>query len=284
MPVHSKRPRRVLVLTDLSEAAEGAVGRAVGLAERYGARLDALFVAQPGVAAELMDFARSRLAAQVGRYARTGADTAAVVRAGPVTETALDEARRTEAELLVVGAQGAHRSAGSPVGTLPRNLARACGIPLLIVRRPEDTPYREVLLAVDGSRTSSATARTGIALTPGAEHLLAHAVAAPGENLLLLQGVDDAGLDELRRAYTEQARPGVERVADELDPPPARILVVPGRPQDVVPELAGRWGVDLVVVGTGARSAFGYAVLGSVAEHVVVETPCDVLVVPGPGR
>ena len=37
---------------------------------------------------------------------------------------------------------------------------------------------------------------------------------------------------------------------------------------------------DLVVIGTHARGGIGHALLGSVAECVLVEAPCDVLAVP----
>ncbi|GAA2429699.1 universal stress protein [Streptomyces macrosporus] len=289
-------PRRILAATDLSEESGGAVGRAAALAARHGARLRVVHVVPPDVDPDLVEFAGTLLRSQVHRYtgpvrdaeggggtdAGEGVETG--LRFGRVGPALLDEARKADADLLVVGAHGADRRPGALIGGTPGNLVRAARGPVLVVRRPADTAYRRVLLAVDDSEVSREAARAGIALTPGAEHLALHVSIVPGERLLLQRGVDDAGLEQLRHAVVERARPDIERLVDALTPRPDDVLVLPGRAQEVVPARAASPGADLVVVGTGTRSGFGYALLGSVARHVMAEAPCDVLVVPGTER
>ncbi|WP_199185746.1 universal stress protein [Streptomyces carminius] len=283
MSVYSVPPRRVLVATDLSAEAGRAVERAASLAADCGADLHVVYAVPPDTAPELLEFARSELRSHLQRHTREAPGGTAVteVRSGHTAPVILDEVAAADADLLVVGARGADGRAGVPVGGTPWNLVRASGIPMLLVRQPPATAYRTVLLAVDDTEPSRAAARLGTALFPGADHLLARSCPVPGENLLLQQGVDEDGLRQLRQAVTEQARPEVERLADELDPRPVRVLIVPGRPQDTVAELAGTQGAQLVVVGTGTQSGLGYVLLGSVARHVMAWAPCDVLVVPG---
>ncbi|WP_344628807.1 universal stress protein [Streptomyces glaucosporus] len=283
--MYSVPPRRVLAATDLSEYAGQAVGRAAALAASHGARVRVVHVLPPGIDPELAEFAGELLRSQAGRYAEdSGEGVETGLRSGRPGAALLDEAREADADLLVAGAHGAHLRPGAPIGGTPENLVRASRIPVLIVRRPAGAPYRRVLLAVDDSEVSLAAARAGTALTPSAEHLALRVSIVLGERLMLQQGVDDAGLEQLRRAVTEQDRPGVERLADALAPRPDRVLVVPGRAQDTVPEQAGNLDADLVVVGTGTRSGLGYALLGSVAQHVMAWAPCDVLVVPDAER
>jgi universal stress protein A len=52
-----------------------------------------------------------------------------------------------------------------------------------------------------------------------------------------------------------------------------------GRPSEEVIKYAKEHGMDLIVVGTHGRSALASALLGSVANTVVLRAPCPVLVV-----
>ncbi|WP_327190045.1 universal stress protein [Streptomyces xinghaiensis] len=273
-------PRHVLVATDLSAHAERAVARAAALAAEHGAALTAVHVTDPDLDPGLLAHAGDRLRAQLGRCAGA-VEAHAVVRSGRTAAEVLEEAGERRADLLVVGAHGGHRRAEGLLGGTPQDLVRASDIPVLVVRIPPGVPYGRVLLAVGTSESSFVTAGAGIALTPGAEHLLAHAITVPGEHLLLMRGMGEHELEQLRGTAAERSRTEIERRAAGLVPPPAQVLVTPGRAEDAVPELADRYGAGLVVVGTGARHGrLGRALLGGVARHVTQEAVCDVLVVP----
>jgi nucleotide-binding universal stress UspA family protein len=51
-----------------------------------------------------------------------------------------------------------------------------------------------------------------------------------------------------------------------------------GRPHQEITTVAKRIRAELVAVGATGRSGLPYILLGSVAEHVLREVPCDVLV------
>jgi nucleotide-binding universal stress UspA family protein len=56
-------------------------------------------------------------------------------------------------------------------------------------------------------------------------------------------------------------------------------LLVQGTPTQTIVDTAGEQGVDLIIMGTHGRTGLAHVLLGSVAEHVVRQGPCPVLVV-----
>ena len=55
-------------------------------------------------------------------------------------------------------------------------------------------------------------------------------------------------------------------------------LLVQGTPTQTIVDTAGEQGVDLIIMGTHGRTGLAHVFLGSVAEHVVRQAPCPVLV------
>jgi nucleotide-binding universal stress UspA family protein len=60
----------------------------------------------------------------------------------------------------------------------------------------------------------------------------------------------------------------------------ATVHVVLGDPADNIVAIARNVGADLVAMGTHGRSAWGRFTIGSVAEHVLRNAPCPVLIIP----
>ena len=56
-------------------------------------------------------------------------------------------------------------------------------------------------------------------------------------------------------------------------------LLVQGTPTQTIVDTAGEQGVDLIIMGTHGRTGLAHVFLGSVAEHVVRQGLCPVLVV-----
>jgi nucleotide-binding universal stress UspA family protein len=152
-------------------------------------------------------------------------------------------------------------------------------VPVLLVKRERSTRYSTVVLAVDASRRSFQAARRGIAVAPTARHVLVHGTAVLGENMLLLRGAGDEALHELRDGQLAVVRPEIERLAEELTPPPDEVVVEPTRAQALISTLAALRGADLLVVGA-ERRGLRHAFMGSVSRQAMESAPCDVLVVP----
>lgn len=278
--------RRLLVATDLSDQADLALRRAAQLSTEHNALMTALHVLPAdlvaGAGVDVVEFARACLGVHLHQHTGT-TPVVAVVCQGRVVDEIVVEAVERGADLLVVGAHGEHWRAGS-LGSTPENLLRVSEVPVLVVRAPVERTYRRVVLAVDRSPVAAEAARTANALTPHAEHLVVHCAAVVGETLLRMHGATDEDVAQLRRVSTDQVRRHIEGLAGELAPAPDHVLVESGRPQNRLAQLARRCGADLVALGTGGRSAWGHALLGSVAQHVLREAPADVLVVPATGE
>lgn len=93
--------------------------------------------------------------------------------------------------------------------------------------------------------------------TYGTGEFLAHQAAIASDRLAALPG--------------EQRQGGLQIVRQIRD----------GTPYAEIINYAGEASVDLIVMGTHGRSGLDHVLLGSVATHVVRESPCPVLTVRG---
>jgi nucleotide-binding universal stress UspA family protein len=238
-----------------------------------------MHVLPAGLDAELTEFAQSFLRSHLDRSAGPTVAEAAV-RHGTVVHETLSEAADRGADVLVVGAHGGHWLTSPLLGSTPENLVRASQVPVLVVKNPPEGAYRTVMLAVDTTPDAAEAAHTACALTPPADHIVVHVTVVVGENLMRMHGASEEHLAQLREVSTEQVRGDIENMAAELKPAAARVVIKSGRPQTLLPELSRHYAADLVALGTGGRSSLGYALLGSVAQHVLRDAVSDVLVVP----
>lgn len=84
--------------------------------------------------------------------------------------------------------------------------------------------------------------------------------------------------------WQDEARTKLEQIAHEKIPGSIRktVMIRIGRPPEVIVAAAAELKADLIVMATHgrSRSALGHFFLGSVAEQVVGQSTCPVLVVP----
>ena len=111
-----------------------------------------------------------------------------------------------------------------------------------------------------------------------AELELVHVYTPPpstGPDMLVTpEGVGAMAFDELDKTMA-MWRDEAERLVGR----PVRSTVVPGDPAGEMARFAQERPFDLLVVGTHGRRGLKRLVIGSVAERVVREAPCTVLVV-----
>ena len=145
------------------------------------------------------------------------------------------------------------------------------------------TRFRTVVCAVDFSETSQeavAVARD-IAEGAGAHLHLVHVVLDP---LQLPWSLETAAFDfaEMLRTWIQSAEQELSKLAASLPPalPPATQAVVVGRPPAEIVRYAEGHAADVIVMGTHGYSAVKRFLLGSVADQVVRQATCPVLVVP----
>ena len=87
--------------------------------------------------------------------------------------------------------------------------------------------------------------------------------------------LDPSALAEL----DERAEQLVERTAGEIDARTTDVVVEHGSPGERICATAAEHGIELIILGSHERGAFGRFVHGSVSDYVVHHAPCPVLVV-----
>jgi universal stress protein A len=135
---------------------------------------------------------------------------------------------------------------------------------------------RRVLVPVDFSRPSLAALRHALALAAdtGARVVLLHVLEPfhPGLHL------DTTAIQTAARQAANKRLEALLIASRKTWPAVSRELRA-GHPVTTIIALAKRTQADLIVLGTHGRTGLRRALIGSVAERVVREAPCPVLVV-----
>jgi nucleotide-binding universal stress UspA family protein len=275
--------RRFLIVTDLSPRSELALARALRLARQHSAELRVCHVVDDALPAHLAEaqklaaesILKERVQALTGD-ATLSASTA--VLTGKPFAAILREAIEWSAELIVLGV---HRDGTKDMfrGSTAERVIREGHHPVLVVRRDADMDYRQAVVGVDFSLHSLWAARTGFRLAPQAEFHLVHSYIAPAAaffaNYVHAQA-RELHVREMNRTVQEELSAFLARLGDRL--PPHKRLVIEGSPSDALLNMAGRIPADLLVIGTHGRTGIAHALLGSVAEDLLLQAHCDVLV------
>lgn len=272
--------RTVLAATDGTPSGRLAVVRAASIARATGAALHAIHVTVP---AEPTTDTTGRIDHDAGtelrrHLARIDPEPEIHLAAGPVFVGIIRVGRALDADLVVIGAHGGPSPRRFFLGTTAGRVARHGDRPLLLVRRPVRGPYRRVLVGIDTSPACVSAIATARAVAPTATIIPAMIHNVVGETKL--RGVaDDAAIAELRARVTDDRR---RELADFLTEhaghqEAARPVLEVGTPNERLPQLPGEHRCDLIAIGTHGRTRISYALLGSVAEHVLRDTDQDVL-------
>ncbi len=175
-----------------------------------------------------------------------------------VSHSPWDELRRIvdteDPDLMVLDMDGQLEalgiSAADILGSAPCDVAVVRG----------DVPHRptHVLVPARGGPHAELALRIGLDLRP--QHLTAVHLRAPGES------------------GTTAAFRGLERVLARL-PDVSKRSAVTERPADTILEEATELGADLIIMGAAARPSYDLASMGAIADRVMTESSCPVIVV-----
>lgn len=277
---HQAKLKHLLVATDFSRRAEIALRRAVQVATDHNATLSLLHVAdreEPNVLAAGGE--EEKLRQQIKKYLPNGAvGNTRVVIGKPFVEI-IRGARDEAADLVVLGAHGEHFLKDLLVGTTAEKVVRKGDRPVLIVKRPPHGPYRHVLVAVDFSENSRFALKLALRLAPKAQFQVVH-VYQGYEKQLKRAGIPAPEVTRRLRPLIDESKRNMEAFLRSIDYSGGSIRQVlwDGRAQEEITTLAKRLRAELVAVGTTGRTGLPYVLLGSVAEHVLREVSCDILI------
>ena len=294
--------RCIVAATDFSTFSEQAVQRAAQIARQHDAELHLVHVVRPldlypsltltpdklsqaefgqhdQVLKEAehtrLDDLASSLASQFGIRVRTA------TRLGRAHANIAVYAQEASADLLVVGSRGENTLMELFLGSTASRLLRVATCPVLIVRAPADTPYRQVLAAVDFSPVSAAVVVHALDLASAAPVEALHVLGSEVEQRLRKAKYVDLDITDWLTRLRAQADTQLETLLSGIEKgETAERMVLPGSPPAIICKRVVEGHADLVVVGRHGHGAdMQEWLLGSVSKDVAQAAACDVLVI-----
>jgi nucleotide-binding universal stress UspA family protein len=206
-----------------------------------------------------------------------------ILRGRPGTAL-VDEARRIDADLVVVGSRGHGPLQSILLGSVSAEVVDHAPCPVLVARRPR---AHRLLLGVDGSRSAQRAVDVLAAweLLHPVPTLVVGVVEPMATWPMALGGAFAPTVVEVGSGAIEERQTRLEAAIDEAVATLRRAgMLAEGelREGDAAEQLvvaAAQHGADLVVVGTRGLGALGRLLLGSVARNVLLHTDASVLVV-----
>ncbi len=291
----------IVVATDFSQTAKLVVDRAIDLAQRHESGIALLHVMQPDLptlaSPEMLvvppDFAdRLRAASNEAldqdaeRIRALGIAVTTHLEHGIPAQCITARASALGADLILIGARGHTRFEHLLLGSVVESVVRTARQPVLTIhpgdRRPVE-PVGTLLFPTDLSPDSEVALSTAIRLLARREEskiLLVHTFhLAP--SVVPFTGFGEAVPPYFVENAQQIAEAAVQPVVDRLRRRgfDVEAVIERGDPAEVVIALAAEREVDVIAIGTHARSPLRRFLLGSTTLRVVEHAPCPVLTV-----
>lgn len=188
-------------------------------------------------------------------------------------------------------------------GNTDMNLLRNCPCPVWLIKGTGKQPMRRILAAVDQDPDDPVkdnlnrqilTLATTMAAAQASELHVVHAWRLFGESYLRSPGagLSHAEVDEMAVKVGKKCEHWLEKLVRPFairsnnktgDPNEPQRHVIKGDPREVVSSKARLLDVDLVVMGTVARTGIKGFIMGNTAESILTQLDCSVLTVKPSG-
>lgn len=310
-----KRFRNILYVAHPSGVVLKAFHHAVGLAERNDARLTVLQVIEkiPPYLNRLTPFmlrqirleehkaALNRLCEWVKGRVKTEAK---LVEGKPFLEVIRD-VLRNERDLVVKSAEGGDGAMTRLFGTTDMHLLRKCPCPVWLIKSTELTPFRRIMAAVDFNELDPTDPDSteplnrkilelagSLAFLAQSELHVVHAWSPVGESHLRGTGMTTEEVASYlkdirmihRRWFDRLMRKAKKWIGpEEYQAIKPKTHLPNGDAREVIPDIARTLGVDLIVMGTVARTGIPGLFIGNTAESILSGIDCSVLAVKPEG-
>lgn len=139
--------------------------------------------------------------------------------------------------------------------------------------------YKQILVAIDGSKEAKWAFKKSIEIAKRNKAVLnlIHVVDTRSYTAMTkhIPDMDDAIFADGKKVLEKY-----KKEAEAAGLPEVNIFVAPGSPKKVIShDYAKKLDADLIICGAQGLNAFQQFMMGSVSQHIVSNSPCDVLVV-----
>jgi nucleotide-binding universal stress UspA family protein len=289
--------KRILLATDGSRESDYARRWAEMIAIRFGARMTVLSVLETlkteglelpadlnkdisAVHSEIVTAAKSRLARMSTALEKKGIQTEIRIATGAPPQEIIKTAQDRRADLIVMGKRGLTGWGKMLLGSTTSAVLREARVPVLTVRLGTERPnVKKILFPTAFSPAARAQLTWAFELAEqfGAVLHLLHVIEVHKSYETARGGF----VGRLRDSAAKQMQslvesiPAQKRKAVTL----AQKITASPRAWSEIIGFADEQDVDLIVMGTNARTGVPKLFLGSVAEDVIQESPCPVVTV-----
>jgi nucleotide-binding universal stress UspA family protein len=279
---------KILVCTDDSPASQGAVRAAFDLARACGSRIFLLYAMEflpyyeysqpdalgmtPTVSQDFFELreraAREHLDQRKQEAAQEGLELEIRFQTGsPVYGEILAAADDIQPQLIIMGRRGKSGLERLLVGSVTARVIGHTSHRILVVPRDAVLSFNKLLVAGDGSPAGQNAGQIALSIAERTGGQLTAVTAGYGE-------LDPKQAKALVRELAAEAK----RRDIPLIP-----LTPGGRPEDAIIQVATAKQANLIIMGSHGRTGLKRLFLGSVAERVIGQAACPVLVVKGAG-
>ena len=152
----------------------------------------------------------------------------------------------------------------------------------LVVKRDRPDPYRSVLVPIDLKDDATTTLQATRVIAPRGELHVLHAYRVENEGMLRRADVDRKILQKFRQDAKARLQSRLHATLARAEQGTHRFLPHLRRDHPVRLILAteARFRADLIVMSKRSRSKVEDALIGSTTKRVLLDSHCDVLVIP----
>ncbi len=282
--------QQVLVAYDRSEMSHEALKRAISVAKKKEAQLivvhviEPLFVQSPFAKSVDEDAIKRDIIKQIDQLnAEAQVEYMLFVESGKAADVITLKAKKTQADLLVVGSHGKEDVESEHFGSTTMKIIQHTHIPVLVVKNRTQSIYRHMLSPTNLSEYSKESVLFANTLftKPTRKYLYAFETV---DNLqaMTYQFSDEeaAGLRELR---TSNSKTALETFVNEVGGGEMALIDYKASINEDLLEYIKKDNADLLVLGSKGVGNLNSFVFGSTASFLVRRSPIDVLVyVPSP--
>ncbi|HEY4259615.1 MAG TPA: universal stress protein [Schlesneria sp.] len=234
------------------------------------------------------DFAAVALDQIVAEATAKGVTADKVVRFGQPGDELAKLAHEGRYDLVIVGTRTRSKTSQLIFGSTAQKVMRAAPCAVWVVKPEITSEIREIAVATDLTESCrpAMTAAVKMARALDAKLFVVHAVESAELSSLLVAGISPDTIQMARVKLTEDALAQMHQHLMATDyrtlAHGVKVELLDGPPDDVIPQFVIDNEIDVLVLGTHARSGISRLVLGNTAERILPTVHCSVLAVkPG---
>ncbi len=285
---------KLLLATDGSQFGEGAIRESIRLARQCSSQLSVVSVIETNpeyetIAPQLLEKAekstREHLESIKAQAKKEGVDCTISILEGEDSYSLITaEAVKSKTSMIIMGRRGKTGLKRLALGSTTARVIGHAPCNILVVPRAALVEFKNIVVATDGSKYSTAAAAEAIGIAKRNTSKLTvisvvpAEIAAPTDIELAMTQREHIAEKEMHAAETNAK---VIKDAAIKAGVTVQAFVMSGKPADAIIETAKDSNADLVILGSHGRTGLEKLLMGSVAERVIVLSPCAVLVVKG---